>query len=47
MTCANQVRAAIDSVLREATPFPTSWDEAQTRHQLLYGADARDRQHES
>jgi O-acetyl-ADP-ribose deacetylase (regulator of RNase III) len=45
-TCAKQVRAAIDAVLREAIPFPSSWDEAQTQHQLLYGERARDLQFE-
>lgn len=43
-TCARQVRAAIEDVLGEAT-FPTSWHDAQTRHQQLYADDVRDLQY--
>jgi O-acetyl-ADP-ribose deacetylase (regulator of RNase III) len=42
--CARQVRAAIDDVLLEASPFPRSWDDAQERHQRLYGDVVRDLQ---
>ena len=35
-TCARQVRAAIDAVLLNQEPFPTSWVEAQKRHRSLY-----------
>jgi O-acetyl-ADP-ribose deacetylase (regulator of RNase III) len=35
-TCARQVRAAIDAVLLNQEPFPTSWVEAQKRHRNLY-----------
>jgi O-acetyl-ADP-ribose deacetylase (regulator of RNase III) len=35
-TCARQVRAAIDEVLVAPSPFPRTWAEASTRHQLLY-----------
>ncbi len=34
--CARQVRAAIEDVLLDQWEFPTSWEEAQQRHQLLY-----------
>ncbi len=35
-TCARQVRAAIDAILLDQEPFPTSWVEAQKRHRNLY-----------
>ncbi|UCH84379.1 MAG: macro domain-containing protein [Candidatus Latescibacterota bacterium] len=41
--CAKQVRAAIDDT-RGGIPFPTSWAEAQERHQRLYGSRVRDLQ---
>ena len=45
-TCARQVRAAIDAVVSEQEPFPTSWVEAQKRHQGLYTDRIRDLQQE-
>jgi len=44
-TCARQMRAAVDDVLLNKSTFPSSWYEAQTRHQLLYGVSARDLQY--
>lgn len=44
-TCARQVRAAIEEVLLETRGFPTSWHDAQARHQRLYGDAVRDLQH--
>ena len=35
-TCANQVRAAIDDILRNQYRLPRTWVEASERHQLLY-----------
>ena len=43
-TCARQVRCAIDEVLERRTSFPTSWVDAQTRHQRLYTDRIRDLQ---
>lgn len=43
--CAKQMKQAVYDVLKEASSFPTSWIEAQTRHQLLYGDDYRDLQY--
>lgn len=40
--CAKQMKQAVDDVVYGASTFPTSWIEAQTRHQLLYGDDYRD-----
>ncbi|MBW3624974.1 MAG: macro domain-containing protein [Armatimonadetes bacterium] len=45
-TCARQVRAAIDQVLLEKDPFPSTWAEAQARHQSLYTDRIRDLQRE-
>ena len=45
-TCAQQVRAAIDEVVIGDGSFPTSWFEAQRRHQKLYTDRVRDLQHE-
>lgn len=45
-TCARQVRAAINAVLLNQEPFPTSWVEAQQRHQSLYTDKVRDLQQE-
>jgi O-acetyl-ADP-ribose deacetylase (regulator of RNase III) len=42
--CARQMKAAVDDALLKTTSFPTSWYEAQLRHQLLYGEDSRDLQ---
>ncbi len=43
-TCALQVRAAIENVVLEQQKFPTSWSDAQTRHQRLYSDRVRDLQ---
>ena len=43
--CAKQMKQAVDDILRGSFTFPTSWIEAQTRHQLLYGEDFRDLQY--
>lgn len=43
-TCAHQVRAAIEHVVHEDTSFPSSWTDAQVRHQKLYTNDLRDLQ---
>lgn len=42
--CARQVRAAIEDVLLYPKPFPTSWRDAQERHQRLYSDRVRDLQ---
>lgn len=42
--CAHQVRTAIEDVLLEARPFPSTWAEAQARHQKLYTDRIRDLQ---
>lgn len=42
--CARQMKAAVDDVLLGKSTFPSSWHEAQTRHQLLYDDRARDLQ---
>jgi len=42
--CALQVARAIEEVLLEGRSFPTSWDDAQARHQLLYTNKVRDLQ---
>jgi O-acetyl-ADP-ribose deacetylase (regulator of RNase III) len=44
--CARQARAAIEEVMLGRTRFPSSWDEAQARHQRLYADDVRDLQFE-
>ena len=41
--CAHQMRAAYDAVF-VGKPYPTSWHDAQTRHQALYKATPRDLQ---
>lgn len=43
-TCARQVRLAIEAALFDRLPFPATWAEAQTAHQLLYADEARDLQ---
>jgi O-acetyl-ADP-ribose deacetylase (regulator of RNase III) len=43
-TCARQVRAAIEEVLLGRQSFPTSWSDAQARHQRLYSDRIRDLQ---
>ncbi len=45
-TCARQVRAAIDAALLGQETFPTSWADAQRRHQGLYTDRIRDLQQE-
>jgi len=42
--CARQVRRAIEEVLLGDNEFPTSWSDAQERHQRLYGDRVRDLQ---
>lgn len=42
--CAHQMKQAIDDVILEKSTFPTSWSDAQKRHQLLYGNTHRDLQ---
>lgn len=42
--CAHQVRAAIESVLHAPAAFPSTWADAQTRHQRLYTDEVRDLQ---
>ncbi len=44
-TCALQVRAAIDETLLHTEPFPTTWREAQLRHQSLYTSYFTDMQY--
>ena len=44
-TCARQMKAAVDDVLLSKSTFPSSWHEAQSKHQLLYGDSTRDLQH--
>ncbi|MBM7841760.1 macro domain-containing protein [Herpetosiphon giganteus] len=44
--CARQIRAAIEDVYGAGSQFPSSWWEAQARHQWLYGAEPRDLQRE-
>ncbi len=41
--CARQARAAIEEVVLGRMRFPSSWKEAQARHQRLYADDVRDR----
>ncbi|KAB8140315.1 Appr-1-p processing protein [Chloroflexia bacterium SDU3-3] len=45
-TCAYQIRTAIDEVLSGHAAFPSSWHDAQTRHQQLYASSTRDLQYE-
>ena len=42
--CAKQIRLAYDDFWLGKYKFPTSWREAQNRHQLLYGNTTRDLQ---
>jgi O-acetyl-ADP-ribose deacetylase (regulator of RNase III) len=42
--CARQVRAAIEEVVLGKRSFPTSWADAQARHQRLYSDRIRDLQ---
>jgi O-acetyl-ADP-ribose deacetylase (regulator of RNase III) len=44
--CARQVRAAFDEVIIGRHEFPSSWEEAQRRHQRLYSDRVRDLQRE-
>lgn len=43
-TCAKQVRAAIDEVVLGQSIYPSSWADAQARHQLLFTDRIRDLQ---
>jgi O-acetyl-ADP-ribose deacetylase (regulator of RNase III) len=45
-TCANQIRIAIEEFVLDQYEFPTSWAEAQTRHQKFYTDRIRDLQHD-
>lgn len=45
-TCAHQIRTAIEDVLPGDAPFPSSWHDAQTRHQQLYASTTRDLQYD-
>jgi O-acetyl-ADP-ribose deacetylase (regulator of RNase III) len=45
-TCAHQVRTAIEDVVLKKRGFPTSWTDAQTRHQQLYSDSVRDLQYD-
>ena len=45
-TCAHQVRTAIEDVLLNEGSFPTSWADAQRKHQKLYTDQIRDLQFE-
>jgi len=45
-TCAHQVRAAIQDVLVSSGDLPTSWADAQRKHQKLYTDQIRDLQFE-
>ncbi len=44
-TCATQMKQAVDDVILEEYTYPTSWADAQKRHQLLYGDNYRDLQY--
>ncbi len=44
--CALQVREAIQHVILEQYEFPTSWADAQMRHQKLYAERLRDLQYD-
>jgi O-acetyl-ADP-ribose deacetylase (regulator of RNase III) len=44
VTCARQVRAAIEDVVLGTSSFPSSWADAQQRHQKLYTDRLRDLQ---
>lgn len=43
--CARQMKAAVDEALRRRLAFPSSWHEAQARHQRLYSDRTRDLQY--
>ncbi|MCL4872397.1 MAG: macro domain-containing protein [Anaerolineae bacterium] len=43
--CAKQMKQAVDDILLDQHEFPTTWSQAQERHQLLYGEDYRDLQY--
>jgi hypothetical protein len=43
--CAKQMKIAFAEVIEEKYAFPTSWKEAQIRHQLLYSSDFKDIQY--
>lgn len=43
-TCAAQVRAAIEHIVLGNNDFPTTWSDAQSRHQNLYTDRVRDLQ---
>ncbi len=45
--CATQVAAALTECLGPGRPFPDTWHEAQTKHQLMYSDRPRDLQFES
>lgn len=45
ITCAHQVRAAIEEVVLGNGVFPINWADAQARHQRLYTDRVRDLQH--
>jgi O-acetyl-ADP-ribose deacetylase (regulator of RNase III) len=45
-TCAHQVRTAIEDVVLKKSGFPTSWKDAQRRHQQLYSDNIRDLQYD-
>lgn len=42
--CAHQMRTAIEDVMLEQRAFPTTWSQAQERHQRLYTDRVRDLQ---
>lgn len=44
-TCAQQVRAAIETVILGKNEFPFSWADAQAKHQQLYTDRVRDLQY--
>lgn len=43
--CAKQMRTAYNEVILEKGSFPTSWVDAQQKHQLLYTQQTRDLQY--
>lgn len=43
-TCARQLRAAVDEIILGSQTFPTTWADAQIRHQKLYSDRVRDLQ---
>jgi len=43
--CALQVRTAIKEIIFDEYEFPSSWADAQMRHQAMYTDDFRDLQH--